>query len=151
MKDWGLMYRQGYTDADWAGDASDRRSTSGFMFSLGIAVVVWSNKKQPTMALSSTKVEYRGTTVATYEAIWLRRLLQDLRIEVPTLISIYCDNINSMQLAKNPLFHSRTKHNEVHYHFVREWVLNGEVELQYIQTNQQIADIFTKPLRFDKF
>ena len=84
------------------------------------------------MALFSTKAKYRGATVATYEAIWLRLLLQDLWIEVSSLIPIYCDNINSMQLAKNPVFHARTKHIEVHCHFVRERVLSGEVELRYI-------------------
>ena len=156
-KDWGLLYRQGiteklvgYTDADWAGDASDRRSTSGYMFSIGSAAVAWSSKKQPTVALSSTEAEYRGATIATCEAIWLRRLLRDLRIEVPTPIPIYCDNMSSMQLAKNPVFHARTKHIEVHYHFLRERVLSGEVALRYVHTDRQVADIFTNLLVSDK-
>ena len=106
------------------------------MFYLGSAVVAWSSKKQPIVALSNTNVEYRGTTIATCEAIWLRRLLQDLRIEVPTPIPIYYDNMSNMQLAKNPVFHARTKHIEVHYHFVRERVLSGEVELWYDPTDQ---------------
>ena len=84
------------------------------------------------MALSNTEAEYRGANVATYEAIWLRRLLQDLRIEVPTLIPIYYDNISSMQLAKKPVFHAPTKHIELHHHFVRERFLSGEVELRYV-------------------
>ena len=105
----GLLYRDGvakqlvlYTDADWADDATDRRSTFGFTFSLGSATVAWSSKKKPIVALSSIEVEYRGATVTSYEARWLRRLLQDLRIKVPTPILIYCDNINNMQLPKNP-------------------------------------------------
>ena len=84
-KDKGLLYRNGiaetlvgYTDVDWAGDSSDRRSTSSYIFSLCSAGVAWSNKKQPTMALLSSEAEYCVTTVATCEAIWLRRLLQDL-------------------------------------------------------------------------
>ena len=85
------------------------------------------------MALSRTEAEYRGVTVATCHAIWLWRLLQDLRVKVPTLIPIYCNNISSMQLAKNPVFHARTKHIRVHYHFVRERVLSGEVELRYVR------------------
>ena len=140
-KDQGLLYRRGipeelvgYIDADWAGDASDRRSTSGYMFSLGSAAVAWSSKKQPTVALSSTEAEYRGATIATCEAIWLQRLLQDLRIEVLTPILVYYDNISSMQLAKNPIFHACTKHIEVHYHFVREHVLSGEVKLRCMFT-----------------
>ena len=139
-----------YTDADWAGDASDRRSTSGYMFSLGSAAVAWSSKKQPTVALSSTEAEYRGATVATCEAIWLQCLLRDLRIEVPTPILIYCDNMSNIHLAKNPVFHARMKHIEVHYHFMREQVLSCEVALRYVQTDRQVADIFTKLLGLDK-
>ena len=100
--------------------------------------------------MSSVKAEYRGATIATCEAIWLKQLLQDLKIEVPTPILIYCDNLNNMRLAKNPIFHARTKHIEVHYHFVRKRVLSGEVELWYIHTDRQVADIFTKALGLDK-
>ena len=116
--DRGLLYRAGtaaqlvgYTDADWAGNVADRRSTSGYAFSLGSAVVAWSSKKQPTVALSSTEAKYRGAAVATCEAIWLKRLLKDL--QDPT--TIYCDNLSSIQLANNPVFHARTKHIQVHY------------------------------------
>ena len=105
---------------------------------------------QPTVALSSTEAEYRGATISTCEAIWLRRLLQDLWVKVPTLILIYCNHIISMHLAKNPVLHARTKHIEVHYHFVRERVLSGEVELRYVRTDLQVADIFTKALGSDK-
>ena len=105
---------------------------------------------RPTVALSSTDAEYRGATVATCEAIWLQRLLHDLRIAVPTTIPIYCDNISSMQLAKNPVFNACTKHIKVHYHFVRERVLSDEVELRYVQTDRQVANIFNKALGSDK-
>ena len=90
---------------------------SGYAFSLGSAAVAWSSKKQPTVALLSTEAEYRGTVFATCEAIWLKRLLKDLQEEVSDSTTIYCDNLNSIQLAKNPVFHARTKHIEVHYHF----------------------------------
>jgi hypothetical protein len=140
----------GYTDADWAGNATDRRSTSGYAFSIGSAAIAWSSKKQPTVALSSTEAEHRGAAVATCKVVWLKRLLKDLHEEVfdPTLI--YCDNLRSIQLAKNPVFHAQTKHIDVHYHFVRERVLSGEVELRHIRTDRQVADIFTKPLGLDK-
>jgi hypothetical protein len=151
-----LLYRvgtavqlAGYTDADWAGNAADRQSTSGYAFTLGSAAIAWTTKKQPTVALSSTEAEYRGAAVATCEAIWLKRLLRDLH-EVSDPTVIYSDNLSSIQLAKNPVFHARTKHIEVHYHFVRERVLSGEVELQYVPTDRQTADIFTKPLGLDK-
>jgi hypothetical protein len=139
-----------YTDADWADNAADRRSTSGYAFSIMSAAIAWSSKKQPTVALSSTKAEYRGAAVATCEAIWLKRLLKDLREEVFDPTEIYCDNLSSVQLAKYPVFHARTKHIEVHYHFVRVRVLSGEVELTHVPTNRQIADMFTKPLGLDK-
>jgi hypothetical protein len=140
----------GYTDADWTGDAADRRSMSGFAFTLGSAAIAWSSKKQPTVALSSTEAEYRGAAFATCEDVWLKRLLKDLKEEVSDPIVIYSDNLSSIQLAKNPVFHARTKHIEVHYHFVRERVLSGKVELRYVPTDRQTADIFTKPLGLDK-
>ena len=104
----------------------------------------------PIVALSSTEAEYRGAAVATCEVIWLKRLLKDLPEKVSDPTTIYCDNLNIIQLAKNPVFHTRTKHIEVHYHFVRECVLSGEVELQYVPTDRQTADIFIKPLGLDK-
>ena len=112
----------GYTDGDWAGNTDDRRSTSGFTFSLGSATITWSSKEQSIVALSSTEAEYRGAVVETCEAIWLKRLLKDLQGEVSDPTTIYCDNLNYIQLAKNLVFHARTKHIELHYHFVRKRV-----------------------------
>ena len=102
----------GYTDADWASNAADRQSMSRYASSLG------SSKKQPKVALSSTEAEYGAAVVATCKAIWLKRLLKDLQEEVSDPTTIYCDNLSNIQLAKNPVFHARTKHIEVHYHFV---------------------------------
>ena len=136
-KDMALLYRRGideqlvgYTDADWAGNAHNRRSE--YASSLGSAAIAWSNKKQPIVALSSTEAEYGRATVDTCEVIWLKRLLRDLHLANPTMI--YCDNLSSTHLAKNPIFHTRTKHIEVHYHFVREHVLSGKVEPAYVPT-----------------
>ena len=155
--DYALFYRadvplelHGYTDADWAGSLSDRRSTSGFMFSLGSAAVTWSSKKQPTVALSSTEAEYRGAVVAACEVVWLRKLLGDLSIFVDDPVVIHCDNMSSIQLARNPVFHARTKHIEVHYHFIRKRVLAGDIDLVYVSTQDQVADIFTKALGAEK-
>ncbi|MCO5580093.1 hypothetical protein L7F22_033959 [Adiantum nelumboides] len=108
----------GYTDVDWAGSTTDRRSTSGFMFTLGSVAIPWSSKKQPTVALSSTKAEYRGVAIAACEVAWLRKLLTDLKLQVDREVVIYYDNLSGIQLAKNPVFHAQTKHIEVHYHFV---------------------------------
>ncbi len=109
----------GYMDANWVNNVSDRRLTSGFMFSFGSGVVSWSSKKQPTIALSSTEAEYRGVAIATCEVIWLQKLLSYLGQSMDAPIVIYCDNISSILLANNPVYHARTKHIEVHYHFIR--------------------------------
>jgi hypothetical protein len=93
------------------------------MFFFGNGVVSWNNKKQPTVALSSTKAKYRGATIATCEVVWLQNLLSNLGQLVDALVVIYCDNISSVLLANNPVYHARTKHIEVHYHFIREKVL----------------------------
>ena len=156
-KDRGLLYQTGdpeqlvsYTDVDWVGNAGDRRSTSGFTFSLGSIAVPCSSKKLPTVALSSTEVEYREAAVTTCEAIWLKRLLKDLQVEVSDSTLIYSDKLSNIELAKNPVFHARTKHIEVQHHFVRDRILCDDVELTYILTDRQNTDIFTKPLGLDK-
>jgi hypothetical protein len=113
----------GYTDADWGGNVLDRRSTNGFMFSFGSGALRWSSKKQPTIALSSTEVEYRGATIVTCEVVWLQKLLSDLGQLVDALVVIYCDNISSILLVNNPVYHVKTKHIKVHYHFIRKKVL----------------------------
>jgi hypothetical protein len=155
--DYGLFYEasmelevHGYVDADWAGSISDRRSTSGFMFSFGSATVTWSSKKEPTVALSSTEAEYKGAAMAACEVVWLRKLLGDLGLHVDRQVVIYCDNLSSIQLARNPVFHARTKHIEVHYHFIKEKVLAAEINLTYVSTEDQIVNIFTKVLGAEK-
>jgi hypothetical protein len=151
--DYGLFYEastklqvHGYIDADWAGSILDMRSTSSFMFSFGSVVVMWSSKKQLTVALSSTKAEYMGAAMVACEVAWFRKLLEDLGLHVDRHVIIYCDNLSSIQLAKNPMFYARTEYVEVHYHFIREKVLAGEIDLIYVNTEDQVADIFTKVL-----
>ena len=114
----GEINLYGYTDADWAGSATDRRSTSGYIFSFGSGAVTWSSKKQPTVALSSTEVEYRGATVAACEVAWLNKLLHDFGLQAHRKVVLNCDNLSSIQLARNPVFHVRTKHIKVHYHLI---------------------------------
>ena len=112
--------------------------------------ITWSSKKQPTVALSSTEAEYRGAAIVTCEVAWLRKLLMDMGMHVDRGVVIYCDNLSSIQLAKNPMFHVQTKHIDVHYHFVREQYLVGDINLVYIGTEEKIADIFTKALGAEK-
>jgi hypothetical protein len=120
------------------------------MFSFGSGVVSWSSKKQPTIALSNTKAEYKGAKITACEVVWLQKLLLDLGHLVDAPIVIYCDNISSILLANNPVYHARTKHIEVHYHFIREKVLAKEIDLIHVSIEDQVANIFTKALVKDK-
>ncbi|KAL8153625.1 hypothetical protein V2J09_011385 [Rumex salicifolius] len=156
--EYGILYEAkvqpeivGFTDADWAGDPSTRRSTNGYTFSLGSGVVSWCSKNQSTVALSTKKTEYRAATMVAQECTWLLRLVQDLGQDTDYTVGIYCDNQSAIKLTTNLVFHVRTKHIEVHHHYIREKVLSGEVELLSIATNDQIADIFTKALAIPKF
>ena len=119
------------------------------MFSLGSGTVLWSSKKQPTVALSSTEAEYRGATIAACEVVWLKRILKDLGFPIKDPI-MYCNNMSNIHLARNPIFHARTKHIEVHYHFIWERVLAGDVDLQHISLNLQTSYIFAKALGANK-
>ncbi|XP_019054853.1 PREDICTED: uncharacterized protein LOC109115364 [Nelumbo nucifera] len=155
---YGPMYKKGsdfvlrgFNDADWTGDAIDRRSTSGYCFSLGSAVDSWCSKKQSSVALSNTEAEYMAATMAAQECIWLKCLIEDIFSKVDYAVQIYCDNDSAIRLASNLVFHGRTKHIEVHHHFVREKILNQEIELQGIPTYNQVVDIFTKALVKVKF
>jgi hypothetical protein len=120
------------------------------MFSFGSGAVSWSSKKQPTVALSNTEVEYRGAAIVACEVVWLQKLLLNLGQSVDAPIVIYCDNISSILLANNPVYHARTKHIEVHYHFIKENVLAKEIDLIHVSTKDQVANIFTKALGTDK-
>ena len=123
--DYRILYKsatpiklEGYIDADWAGYKADRRSSSRFVFSLGSGAIPWTSKKQQTVALSSTEAEYRGAAVVACQVVWLKRILKDLGVPIKYRIPLYLDNMSSIHLARNPMFHARTKHIEVHYHFI---------------------------------
>jgi hypothetical protein len=118
---------------------------------LGSAAISWNSKKQATVALSSTEAKYRGADITTSEEIWLRRSLAHLGEYIHCAIIVWCDYMNSILLAKNLVFYSRRKHIEAHYHFLREKIIDlWEVNLQYVNTNAQVATIFTKGLIIEK-
>uniref|UniRef100_A0A1X7SEB0 Reverse transcriptase Ty1/copia-type domain-containing protein n=1 Tax=Amphimedon queenslandica TaxID=400682 RepID=A0A1X7SEB0_AMPQE len=141
----------GYSDADWAGDLDDRHSTSGNLFLLAGGAISWLSKKQPTVSLSTAEAEYVSLCSATQEAVWIRRLLHDINCSqgAPTVIKE--DNQGTIAIARNPVSHSRTKHIEIKYHYVRETIMDGQVSLEYCPTEEMIADLFTKPLASERF
>ncbi|KAK4394763.1 Retrovirus-related Pol polyprotein from transposon RE1 [Sesamum angolense] len=157
-KDFGIWYKStndakllGYTDSDWAGSVDDMKSTSGYTFSLGSGIFSWASKKQATVAQSSAEAEYIAAAATSNQAIWLRRILEDIgdKQEEPT--TIYCDNKSAIAITKNSVQHSRTKHIDIKYHSLREATTRGEIELKYCSTEEQLADIFTKALPRNKF
>jgi transposase InsO family protein len=155
--DHGLHYTPGpisisaFSDADWAGDPNDRRSTSGLLFFLGNNPITWSAKKQLTVSRSSTEAEYRALASASAELCWLRTLLKDLGLYLHDPPILWCDNISALAIASNPVFHARTKHIEVDFHFIRERVLHKDLQVKFVSTNDQLADIFTKGLPSSRF
>jgi hypothetical protein len=151
--DYGLDYvcgdgvrLAGFTDLDWAGSVSDKKSTSGFCFGLGSAIVLWLSRKKKSVALSSVEAEYMAASQASCEAIWLRKLLTGLFGQELGPTMIYCDNQNCLKLTKNLVFHDRSKHIEIRYHFIRDHVQRGAVKLEYVSTDEQVAHILTKSL-----
>nr|GEU73882.1 cysteine-rich RLK (receptor-like protein kinase) 8 [Tanacetum cinerariifolium] len=152
-QDYGIWFSKtedfrlkGYTDSDWAGSVDDMRSTSGNCFTLGTAVISWSSKKQASVALSSTEAEYVAAAAASCQAVWLRRILKDVGHEQVKLTIIKCDNKSAVLLARNLIYHGRTKHIEIKHHYIRELIANGEVQLEECQSDEQIADVLTKSL-----
>ncbi|KAD4177986.1 hypothetical protein E3N88_26577 [Mikania micrantha] len=149
----GVMFKReinpmlmGYCDADYAGDLNERRSTTGYVFMYGSNSISWCSKRQPTVSLSTTEAEYRAAAMAAQECVWLIQLLNDMNQVVKYKVRLLCDNRSAIKLAENPVFHARTKHIEIHYHFIREKVLKGEIEMEWVDTKGQVADIFTKSL-----
>ena len=142
---------QAYSDADWADDPTDRRSTTGYCFLLDDSLISWRSKKQTVVACSSTEAEYRALEATTAELIWLRWLLQDLGVDCSTATKLHCDNRSAIQIAHNDVFHERTQHIEIDCHFIRHHLLQGTLTLQSISSQDQLADIFTKPLPLGTF
>jgi hypothetical protein len=141
----------GYCDADFAGDVDTRRSTTGYVFLINGGAVSWSSKLQPTVAVSTTEAEYMSVASAIKEALWLRKLLQDLHVPVEGPVTMHSDSQGAISLAQNPIISARSKHIDVLHHFARERLARKEVLIEYCPTDRMLADCFTKALSAQKF
>ncbi|KAJ9562397.1 hypothetical protein OSB04_007557 [Centaurea solstitialis] len=139
-----------YSDSDFAGCKIDRKSTTGGCHLLGGKLVSWTSKKQNSVSTSTAEAEYVAARICCAQVLWLRNQLQDYDIQL-SKIPIYCDNTSAIAIANNPVLHSKTKHIEVRYHFIRDHVMNGDIELHFVPTEYQLADLFTKPLDVTRF
>ncbi|KAI5324311.1 hypothetical protein L3X38_033384 [Prunus dulcis] len=157
--DYGLEYVKGkeavligYCDSDWSGSVDDSKSTSAYAFSFGSGVFAWASVKQNCVAaLSTAEAEYISASEATTQAIWLRFVLEDFGELQTEATPLHCDNISAIAITRNPVFHQKTKHIDRRYHFIKDALQEGTVNLIYCPTNEQLADIFTKALPKDRF
>ncbi|GJZ93722.1 hypothetical protein Tco_0665925 [Tanacetum coccineum] len=138
------------TDADYAGCKDTFKSTSGGAQFLGEKLVSWSSKKQDCTALSTAEAEYVSLSVCCAQVLWMRTQLTDYGFHF-NKIPIYCDSKSAIAISCNPVQHSRTKHIAVRYHFIKEHVEMGTIELYFVKTDYQLADLFTKALPVDRF
>ncbi|XP_038889313.1 uncharacterized mitochondrial protein AtMg00810-like [Benincasa hispida] len=149
----GLVFRkndrrciEAYTDSDWAGSVTDRKSTSRYCTFVWGNLVTWRSKKQGVVARSSAEAEYGAMNLGICEEIWLKKVLVDLHQESHHPMRLYYDNKATINIANNPIQHDRTKHVEIDRHFIKEKLDNGSICIPYVPSSQHIADVLTKGL-----
>lgn len=153
--DYKLMYRksegnlEAFTDADWASDIDSRRSVSGYVFNLSGGAISWKSHKQPTVALSSTEAEYVALAEAVQESIWLAQLCKELGVKM-TPVVINCDNQSAIKLAESTGYRPRTKHIDIKYHFLRYHVEQKNIKVEFVPTEENVADVLTKAVTGEK-
>ncbi|XP_020412069.1 uncharacterized protein LOC109947077 [Prunus persica] len=139
-----------YSDSDWAGDPNTRCSTTGYVVYLGNNPISWQSKKQTSVSRSSTEAEYKALAHSASEVSWIQQVLKDMHLFLATPPILHCDNLSALALSSNPVFHSRIKHLDTDFHFVRERVQRGDIHVQYVPTQEQVADVLTKGLHIVK-
>ena len=140
----------GYCDADWAGSADDRKSTFGGCFFLENNLVSWFSKKQNCVSLSTAEAEYIAAGSSCSQMIWMKQMLTEYNV-TQDVMTLYCDNLSTINISKNPIQHSRTKHIDIRHHFIRDLVEEKTIKLEHVATELQLADIFTKALDANQF
>ena len=140
-----------YTNSDYAGDADDRKNTSGYVFLLSGGPVSWASKKQPVVTLSTTEAKFVAAAFYACQCIWMRRMLEKIGHLQSKCTTIMCDNSSTIKLSKNLIMHGRSKHINVRFHFLRNLTKKEVVKLVHCGTNDQVADILTKPLKLKVF
>ncbi len=155
---YGLLYTENaspdcvrFSDADWADDLNDRKSTSGYTFIVNGTAVSWRSGKQTSVALSTAEAEYIVLSAAAQEALWMRQLLVNLNVHVDQPVTTYEDNQSTICMSKNPQFHGRSKHIDTKHHFVRDQVEKKTITVRYCPTSSMLADIFTKGIPKEQF
>nr|KYP41412.1 Copia protein [Cajanus cajan] len=141
----------GYFDADWCGDKVDRKSTTCYVFMLGDAPISWCSRKQSVVALSSCEAEYIAASMGACQALCLETLLEELKTGTEEGMLLMVDNKSTINLAKNPVAHGRSKHIETRFHFLRDQISKRKLKLEFCRSESQIADILTKPLKEERF
>lgn len=140
-----------FSDVDWAANVDDRKSVATYYVFLGNSLISWASKKQVAIARSSTEFEYRALAHATTEITWIRNFLSEIGFPLSGIPVLWCDNLGAGAFAANPVFHARTKHIEIDVHYVRDQVLNGNLNVRYVPSKEQVADCLTKALSHDQF
>ena len=142
---------QGFSDSDFAGDSYDWKSTSGQVFFIGNSAITWNTVKQSVVVLSSCEAEYTAASAASCQGIWIVHFIEELLNKKVSPFKLLVDNVSAISLSKNPSQHGRSKHIDTKFHFIRDCVEKGYVEVDYVKTESQLADSFTKPLGRIKF
>ncbi|GJS14014.1 putative RNA-directed DNA polymerase [Tanacetum coccineum] len=136
----------GYTNADWAGDRTDGKSTSGYFTFVGGNLVTWRSKKQKVVSRSSAEAKFQGMVHGVCELIWIKRVLKDLGLNLTSPMQLHCDNQAVVKIANNPVQHNTTKHVEIDRHFIKDHLEKKTVELSYVASKDQLADMLTKAI-----